>query len=279
MNYEPDLIIKFGGAGNIKIETLTKFLEEYKKLLYIINAEFGYSEEDLSLEVSPPEKSSFKIQIHPRYKKQILAGIGTLAINVLGGIILYHTTKSENPEKANEIITNNENGKIINKIYNSEQGKQIVNQTFILVDNDENINGLELDKEGERLISLNKKEISQIVSNNENQDKESTEIETFDILNDKQTLILKTIHFEGQAKWAFIFKGYNIKATMNDEEFLKQMNNISFKKGDILTVILSRKRIYDEVLNTFIVDQNSYKIEKVLNHSNNAENSTAKLDF
>ena len=36
------LTIKFGGDGNIKIETLTDFLDEYKDLLYLINTELGY---------------------------------------------------------------------------------------------------------------------------------------------------------------------------------------------------------------------------------------------
>lgn len=280
MSYETDLTIKFGGKGNIKIETLTNFLKEYQKLLYIINSELGYSENDLELEVSPPEISSFKIKILPKYKEQILKEFGSLIVTVLGGIIIYHCTKTENIEKANEFISNNENGKLINKIYNSDNGKQIINQTFILVDNDENITGLEIDKDGKEIVNINKKEISKVVKDNNEIESQIIETEqTTDILTDKQILVLKTVHFEGQAKWAFIFKGYQIKAQVNDKEFLKELNNRSFKKGDILTVMLSRKRIYDETLKTFIVDESSYSIEKILKHQHNSENSTLDLGF
>lgn len=280
MSISTDLTIKFGGEGNIKIETLTNFLEEYQKLLYLINTELGYSESDLELEVSPPEVSSFKIKILPKYKEQIFKDLGSLIVTVLGGIVLYHYTKSENPEKANQFITTNENGKLINKIYNSDNGKQIVNQTFVLVNNDENITGFELDKNGQEIVNIDKKDINKVVEdNNEIDNIDEIEETSSDILTDKQILILKTVHFEGQAKWAFIFKGYPIKVQINDTEFLKELNNRSFKKGDILTVLLSRKRTFDPDLKTFIVNQNSYKIEKVLKHEHNAGNSTGQLDF
>src|SRR5690606_29095227 len=103
--------------------------------------------------------------------------------------------------------------------------------------------------------------------------------EISDILTDKATLILKTVHFEGQAKWAFVFRGYHIKAQLADENFLRDLDLKTFKKGDVLTVLLSRKRIYDEALKTWIVDQNSYKIEKVINHHHSTENPTGDLGF
>jgi hypothetical protein len=50
-------------------------------------------------------------------------------------------------------------------------------------------------------------------------------------------------------------------------------------KGDSLKVILSWKRIFDEDLQTYIVDQNSYVIENVLNHKSKSKNNQNKLDM
>lgn len=276
----PSLTIKFGGGGNIKVETLTSFLEEYQKLILLINAELGYSVKDLEIEVSPPELSSFKIKILPKYKDEIIKQFGNLITTVVGGLILYHITVTNDEGNANQFINNNENGRLINKIYNSEGGRQIVNQTFVIANDDDNITSLELDEGGKEIISVDKKEINRLVSNSKLEEENFVEEDIVsDILTDKQTLILKTIHFEGQAKWAFVFRGYPIKAQFADQQFLKELDYKTFKKGDVLTVLLSRKRVFDKGLKTFIVDQNSYKIEKVLSHAHNSENSTGELGF
>lgn len=277
---QPDLTIKFGGSGNIKVETLTNFLEEYQKLILLINAELGYSTQDIEIDVSPPELSSFKIKILPKYKEGIIKQFGSLITSVVGGLVLYHLTSANDEGKANQFISNNENGKLINKIYNSEGGRQIVNQTFVIANNDENITSLELDEGGKEIINIDKEEINRLVNDNKLEEQNLVDENTVsDILTDKQTLILKTVHFEGQAKWAFVFRGYPIKAQFADQQFLKELDDKTFKKGDVLTVLLSRKRVFDKGLKTFIVDQNSYKIEKVLKHEHNSENSTGSLDF
>ena len=99
-----------------------------------------------------------------------------------------------------------------------------------------------------------------------------------DVLKDEVQLVVKTIHFEGNAKWVFVFRGYPIKALIKDPEFIKKLNNEAFRKGDTLTVLLARNRTYDEDLQTFIVDQNSYVIEKVINHISKVDNQN-KLDL
>ena len=63
MTEHNQLTINFGGNGNIKVETLTEFLDNYKQLLHIINNELGYKSDDMIIEVSPPENGSFKIKL------------------------------------------------------------------------------------------------------------------------------------------------------------------------------------------------------------------------
>ena len=94
------LTIKFGGDGNIKVDTLTEFLDNYKQLLYLINNELGYNPDDMIIEVSPPENGSFKIKLKSKYKDLILEKMGDLTVGTLVGLlILFATNATQNKTK------------------------------------------------------------------------------------------------------------------------------------------------------------------------------------
>lgn len=262
------ITIKFGGDGNIKVETLTDFLNHYKQLLYIINSELGYSSNDMVVEVSPPENGSFKIKIKSKYKDLILDKMGDLSVGVLLGLVaIFSANMNGNitEEEVEELLKKkelNENGvpKIVNNVYQNIGVRQNIQQTFIIVNNDDNVSDLKIGQEDKEYITIQKAEFAKIIDFHSQVD--IPEPQKKDILTDEATLIIKTIHFEGQAKWAFIFRGYPIKASIKDPIFIDKLNNEAFRKGDILKVILSRKRNYDKDLQTYIVDQNSYEIER-----------------
>lgn len=276
--------IKFGGDGNIRVETLTDFLDEYKQLLYLINTELGYKSDDLVIEVSPPENGSFKIKIKSKYKDLILDKIGDLSVGVLLGLIAIYSANIGNNKDLEEIktileqnqIQDSDVPKVVYNIYQNSGAQQKIQQTFIIVNNDENITDLKIENKEREIISIPKSEFSKVIEN-----LSVSELETIpesDILTDEAILIIKTIHFEGQAKWAFIFRGYPIKASIKDSDFFERLNNEAFRKGDALKVILSRTRNYDESLQTHIVDQSSYVIDKVLEHKSKTDNQN-KLDL
>jgi hypothetical protein len=278
------LTIKFGGDGNIKIETLTDFLDEYKDLLYLINTELGYKSNDLTIEVSPPENGSFKIKIKSKYKDLILDKLGDLSVGVLLGLIAIYSANSGNKKDLEEIKTILEQKEIKDKdvpnivynIYNNSAAQQKIQQTFIIVNNDENVTNLKIENKDSEIINIPKSEFTNLIKS-----LSFTELEIIpqsDVLTDEATLIIKTIHFEGQAKWAFIFRGYLIKASIKDPNFINKLNNEAFRKGDALKVILSRKRNFDESLQTYIIDQNSYVIDKVIDHKSKTDDQR-KINF
>lgn len=278
------LTIKFGGDGNIKVETLTEFLEEYKDLLYLINTELGYKAEDLDIEVSPPENGSFKIKIKSKYKDLILDKFGDLSVGVLLGLLAIYSANRENKKDLEEIksileqnqIKEADAPKIVYNIYQKPVAQQKIQQTFIIVNNDENVTGLKIENNDREIINIPKSEFPKVIESLSVSKSEL--LPQKDVLTDEATLIIKTIHFEGQAKWAFIFRGYPIKASIKDSDFFERLNNEPFIKGDVLKVILSRSRNFDESLQTYIVDQNSYVIEKVLDHKSKTNNQN-KLTF
>lgn len=278
------LTIKFGGDGNIKIETLTDFLDEYKDLLYLINTELGYKSNDLTIEVSPPENGSFKIKIKSKYKDLILDKLGDLSVGVLLGLIAIYSANSGNKKDLEEIKTILEQKEIKDKdvpnivynIYNNSAAQQKIQQTFIIVNNDENVTNLKIENKDSEIINIPKSEFTNLIKSLSFIELEI--IPQSDVLTDEATLIIKTIHFEGQAKWAFIFRGYLIKASIKDPNFINKLNNEAFRKGDALKVILSRKRNFDESLQTYIIDQNSYVIDKVIDHKSKTDDQR-KINF
>lgn len=271
------ITIKFGGNGNIYVETLTDFLELYKKILYEINFELGYHTKDLVIEVSPPELGSFKISLKSKYRKIILKKIGELTTQVLAGLILVTITNQTQVVTKEEVEQLLEKQKISDKnvshfVYNIFQkgsSQKQIQRTLIVVHNDENISNLIIEHQDSEIINISNKELPKLIDQLSNFDIDKPKANIF---TEEVGLIIKTIHFEGNAKWVFVLKGHQIRAQIKDFEFLEKLKSESFRKGDSLRVILTRRSNYDEDLQTFIVDQNSYTIEKVLNHITKIDN-------
>lgn len=279
-----ELIIKFGGKGNIKVETLTGFLEIYKELLYIINSEFGYSPEDLVIEVSPPELGSFKIKLSPKYKNAILTGISSIVLSTLSGLLVYYITDDNQDKTLDEIkVILEKQAKVDNRIpqtvqniYQNSGAQQKITQTFITLNNDGNINSLNVNQDKEKIIEIPKSEFTRQIRAHSIPKIIERQVE--DVVRDEVSLIIKTVHFEGNAKWAFVYRGYPIKAEIKDEEFFAKLNNEAFRKGDSLKVRLATTRHFDNDLQTYIVDQSSYVIEKVVEHKSKIDNQ-GKFDL
>jgi hypothetical protein len=272
------LTLRFGGDGFIKVDTLTEFLEIYKELIYLINQQLGYNDDDLIVEVSPPENGSFKIKLSPKYEKILLRSFETIVVSTLSGLLLYYLTNPTNSNTLEEIKILLEKQKInqpdviknVYNIYQNTNAEKKIKQSFIIVNNDNNVTDLKIEKDNFEIINVSKNDFSKLINRKEviNVIEESIT----DVLIDEAQLVVKTIHFEGNAKWVFVFRGYPIKALIKDPEFIKKLNNEAFRKGDTLKVLLARSRTYDEDLQTYIIDQNSYVIEKVIDHISKIDN-------
>jgi len=284
---ENELLIKFGGENHIRVETLTEFLDCYKDLLYKINETMGHSKDDLIIEVFPPENGSFKIKLNPRYRDLMLNTLSSIVAGTLSGLILVWILSKdtklslEDVAKIIQIIESNDKKEIAKNVYNIYQFnevKQTINQTFKIISSDPNIESLDVALDSKELFNIDRQDFEKHIDNNLEQ-VEKTKQNPITISNEV-SLVVKTVHFEGDGKWAFVWKGYPIKATMKDEKFLNRLNNEAFKRGDILEVILQQKQTFDDDLNTMIVDQSSYVILEVKNHisKNINENYTLGLN-
>lgn len=285
-SHREEFLIRFGGDTHIRVETLTDFLSGYRKILYEINSQLGFSEGDLIVEVSPPEEGSFKIKLSPKYENHLVGTLSGIVAGTLSGLLLAWILSSdkvlsiEDVQKIIESTTPTNQTEITNNVYNIYQKveiKQTLNNTFKVLENDDNINSLDISQNEKEIINIPKTDFKKYIKAKSEIVEE--DIETEKIENVEISLIVKTIHFEGNAKWAFIWRGYQIKASIKDEEFLKKLNTEAFKRGDILRVELQKRSVYNEDLGTYIIDENSYEIIKVIKHNSNDERDNLKLSF
>nr|WP_297914976.1 hypothetical protein [uncultured Allomuricauda sp.] len=247
----------------------------------------GYDKEDLIVEVSPPENGSFKIKIKPKYEKEILATLGNIVATTLSGLLLVWLTKTDEEiteKEVKEILKENqieekEVPKNVYNIYQNTGAKQRINQTFVVINNDDNITDLKVEKDEKQIVSIPRKDFNKYIEIPESEETFFIDAPQTDILTDEAVLIVKTVHFEGHAKWAFIFRGYPIKAVIKDQNFIANLKNEAFRKGDSLKVMLSRKREFDDELQTYIVDQNSYVIEQVIEHKSKQDSNQQRMDL
>ena len=92
-------------------------------------------------------------------------------------------------------------------------------------------------------------------------------MKTKKIITQPATLNIFKLVWDNKRKWEFYWRGDKISAKIIDETFFKNIDKgEQFAKGDLLEVELQITQIFDKSVNTFINDNNSYQIAKVIHH-------------
>lgn len=151
-------------------------------------------------------------------------------------------------------------GKDAFKIYQQNRTvSKAIKKNFELLDEDENIDGIEIteEKKDKPIISVKKEQFKNFKNPNEYLDKSQDE----KILNDQPLLIKKPDYYpKGIVKWGFIYKSRNIIAEISDEGFIEEIaKGTRFGKGDGLIVDLKIFSEWDETFQIYI-ESNKYEI-------------------
>jgi hypothetical protein len=183
-------------------------------------------------------------------------------------------------ERIIKSINQNNNKDVVLQVYNNYQlseVKQTLNQTFEVVSKDGTISSLDVSLNNKEVINIPKIDFHKYIKTETILTEEIVETEKNDTV--EASIIVKTVHFEGNAKWTFIWNGYQIKASVKDQKFKEKMSSEPFKRGDLLKVKLQKRSVYNEDLNTYIVDHKSYEIIEVMNHSSKSENKMTSMNL
>jgi len=113
-------------------------------------------------------------------------------------------TNVSNEDTLEEVKTILENKDIVDKEEQNIIAQQKTQQTFIIVENDENVTDLKIENHDKEVINISRNEFPELIK--QHVITKIKDLPQTDLLTDKATLIFKTIHFEGHAKWEFVFR-------------------------------------------------------------------------
>ena len=82
---------------------------------------------------------------------------------------------------------------------------------------------------------------------------------------EEATLTIFKVVFEKGYKWAFVYRGIKISASITDESFFQKIDEgVKFSKGDRLLVDLEIIKVFDKTIQAYV--NKEYKIVKVTQH-------------
>lgn len=135
-----------------------------------------------------------------------------------------------------------------------------VSNNYSILDGDPSVTSFELlDKSGKLLFKADRKNFEEMATRNVVESEETkSKIETAELRVHK-------IVFDPKYKWEFWYKGNRISANIDDKGFFDGIErDEKFGKGDVLIAELQTNLVFDQSVDTFVID--SYRINRVIEH-------------
>ena len=211
------------------------------------------------------------MMIDPMTLWSIVEGAGVVLGLVVGVKELIIWLKGEKPEKVDKkgdvtiIHIDNRKIEVKTEIYNQYNTNvkltQEIVKTYEVIDNDEDIDGVEIiNDEGKEIFRADKTGIGYLSSGSYVPTLNSkTEIE-----KDVNLRVFKIVFGKGY-KWEFYKKGRKIFAKIEDDTFMDQVDTGKpFAKGDILVSDIEITYKFDKGINDFV--EHSFVLKKVKKH-------------
>ncbi len=276
--------------NNIDIDTLGPYLLEFSDCIQHLRRLTGI-ENELEIKIETLEPGSFKIKINLGtlidklnllYTSKNTSKITEL-INTLVGISSL-VLMLQGGEPSNVIQQNNGNVTVVkdskeitvdNRTYNIYVNEPKVAEAIIeknkILANDEEIKGYKiLDSTGKEQLKFDRQDI--IDSSIERETK--TENIKWELA--EANLIVVRISFDKKLVSTFNYRGQDISATIKDEKFYKLVHSgAKFGIGDVLTVILRKKWVFDPRIGVFKIK--GYEIVELI--SINPNEYASQLDL
>jgi len=186
-------------------------------------------------------------------------------------ILLKAFLKKEKPKEVKEedgkvIIINGDNNSFVidQTVYKMAKEDESVDMAIIqmaeYVENDENIGGFEIEDNVGQTVTIKRDELRYLKAPNP-----IFEEKTRAITKENVYLTVLKVVFAENRKWEFIFEGNKISANIEDDDFFKNLDRYSFKRGTKLLCDLEILQVYSAKLNDFINREfNIKKVHKII---------------
>jgi len=275
-----------GDIEEIKANTLLVSLLGYVNLLEEVHSQLNIPKK-LNIYINKTEKGSFVVDLNllldtiDKIKTLLgdnisLENIKTIVEISVALIFLKVFLKGEKPKEVKEgngkvIIINGDNNQLeIDKtVYQLAKEDEFIDKSIIQIAepiaNDENIEGFEVKDETGNAVKVNRENLEYLKIPNPLFEERTRIIE-----KEKVSLTVVKVVFADNRKWEFLYEGNKISAYIKDEEFLKRLDEFSFKKGTKIICDLEILQVYDAKLDDFVNEEFTIiKVHKVISPPEN----------
>lgn len=272
---------KFEGyMEEIRADTLLSSLLGYVNLLNEVHKQLNIPKK-LNIYVSNTEKGSFIVdlnllldtfdKIKSLFGNALPFDIKDIVEVSAGLILLKAFLKKEKPKEVKKendrvVIINIDNEKFaINEtVYRLAKEDEFIDEAIIdmteSIEEDENIEGFEIKDNVGHTVKIGREKLKYLIIPNP-----IFEEKTRTITRENVYLTVLKLVFAENRKWEFIFEGNKISANIEDDDFIKNLDKYSFKRGTKLLCDLEILQVYSVRLDEFINREfNIKKVHKVV---------------
>lgn len=264
----------------IRADTLLSSLLGYVNLLNEVHKQLNIPKK-LNIYVSNTEKGSFIVdlnllldtfdKIKSLFGNALPFDIKDIVEISAGLILLKAFLKKEKPKEVKKeddrvVIINIDNEKFaINEtVYRLAKEDEFIDEAIIdmteSIEEDENIEGFEIKDNVGHTVKIGREKLKYLIIPNP-----IFEEKTRTITRENVYLTVLKLVFAENRKWEFIFEGNKISANIEDDDFIKNLDKYSFKRGTKLLCDLEILQVYSVRLDEFINREfNIKKVHKVV---------------
>ena len=269
-----------GDMEGIRADTLLSSLLGYVNLLNEVHKQLNIPKK-LNIYVSNTEKGSFIVDLNLLLdtidKLKSLFGSSLPfdvkdIVEVSAGLILLKAfLKKEKPKEVKEendkvVIINIDNEKFTTNetVYRLAKEDELADEAIIqmaeCIEKDEKIEGFEIEDNVGHTVKVGREKLKYLIIPNP-----IFEEKTRIITKENVYITVLKLVFAENRKWEFIYEGNKISANIEDDDFIKNLDKYSFKRGTKLLCDLEILQVYSVRLDEFINREfNIKKVHKVV---------------
>lgn len=275
--------IRFTGASHeIDVNTFINYLVNYNAVIANVCDATNYGDRKVSVKVSAIKSGSFLVclEMHESIIETLFSSDAVSYLANVAGVLTFvfalhgrlrgRAAKSEKDvEDVAKKMNINISGVTIHqlfKIYNDRRTREPISKSFETLQNDENVEGVEVDCGGTRQY-YDREDFEAMAFDDFDSEEEDVTENTEEV---DATLYLSSINFSAGKKWTFIYNGVRIFMVVKDDALMARIDaGEKFGKGDAIRVRLRITKRFNKDFNCY--ENKAYKIVKFYEHLSASE--------
>ena len=269
----------FGGQSHsIDANTLVNILIHYQSIVNEANNVYGSGTRKVNINIKAIEKGSFVIDlelvqnvVEQLFSKDSMSYLANLAGVVWFSYEVYKEFKGrpirseDEKKKAKEIAekVGSVDADTVTTVYNSKVLREAISKTMETASEDPNVEGLSVIDESNKVrVDFSREDFRDCIYDDFDNE---VEMPSERCIDEDAVLTITSLSFVRKSRWSFIYNGFKIFITVNDDALMERIDNGDrFGKGDAIKVKLRILQRYNKEYKCY--ENKSYKIIEFYDH-------------